>query len=262
MLELHHANTSVCAQKVRIMLAEKGLDWTGHTIDIRRGEQFDPAYLKLNPKAVVPTLVHDGAVIIESSVIDEYLDDAFAAPPLKPNDPLSRARMRLWVKAVDEGLHQAVATLSFSIVLREQLLEMPAADLERHLENIPDPTRRERQRTAIELGLESPALVAALNAWDGLLGDLETELTARGPWAAGADFSLADIALTPYVTRLDQLQMASLWADRPGMADWFARVRERASYTAITDFAPDGYVSRLKERGADAWPVLRRRMVA
>ena len=119
MLELHHANTSVCAQKVRLVLAEKELDWTGHVIDIRRGEQFDPAYLKLNSKAVVPTLIHDGAVIVESSVIDEYLDDAFAAPPLKSEDPLARARMRLWVKAIDDGLHAAVVTLSFSIVLRE-----------------------------------------------------------------------------------------------------------------------------------------------
>ena len=86
MLELYHHGTSVCAAKVRTVCAEKGLKWTGHYIDILKGEQFAPEYMALNPKAVVPTLVHDGQVIIESAVIDEYLDQAFAAPPLRPAD--------------------------------------------------------------------------------------------------------------------------------------------------------------------------------
>ena len=69
MLELYHHGSSVCAAKVRLYLGEKGLDWTGHYIDILRGDQFTPEYMKLNPKAVVPTLVHDGKVICDSSRI-------------------------------------------------------------------------------------------------------------------------------------------------------------------------------------------------
>jgi len=69
MLELYHHGSSVCAAKVRIVLAEKGLEWKGHYLDILKGDQFDPDYMKLNPKAVVPTLVHDGNVILESTVI-------------------------------------------------------------------------------------------------------------------------------------------------------------------------------------------------
>lgn len=261
MLELYHHNTSVCAQKVRLVLAEKGLEWTGHLVDIRRGEQFDPAYVRLNAKAVVPTLVHDGTVIVESSVIGEYLDDAFGGPNLKPGDALGCARMRLWVKAVDEGLHQAVATLSFSLVLREQLLELSPDDLQRHLESIPDPARRERQRTAVELGLDSPALATALKLYDEALDALETAL-ADAPWAAGLTYSLADIALAPYISRLDQLQMAALWAERPRVADWFSRIRERANYTAVSDYVSEAYAAQLKERGAAAWPELERRMAA
>ena len=86
-LELYHHGSSVCAAKVRLVLAEKGLEWQGHYIDILKGEQFDPNYMKLNPKAVVPTLVHDGRVLSESTVICEYLDDAFPEPSLKPADP-------------------------------------------------------------------------------------------------------------------------------------------------------------------------------
>src|SRR5262249_51600609 len=107
MITLYHHGSSVCAGKVRLVLAEKGVPWEGIYVDILRGDQFDPAYVKLNPKAVVPTLIHDGKVIIESSVICEYLDEVFPAPSLKPAAPERRAAMRLWTKAVDEYLHPA-----------------------------------------------------------------------------------------------------------------------------------------------------------
>jgi glutathione S-transferase len=92
MLELYHFNDSVCAQKVRVVLAEKHLDWVPHHVDLMKLENLDPAYLKLNPNGVVPTLVHDGAVVIESSEIIEYLDEHFPDPPLRPADPGSLGR--------------------------------------------------------------------------------------------------------------------------------------------------------------------------
>ena len=101
MLELYHHGSSVCAAKVRLVLAEKDIPWEGHYLDILAGEQHTPEYLKLNPKAVVPTLIHDGQVIRESTVICEYIDDVFSGPKLKPADPLVRANMRLWTKLVD-----------------------------------------------------------------------------------------------------------------------------------------------------------------
>jgi glutathione S-transferase len=113
MIELYHHGSSVCAAKVRFALAEKGVPWQGHYIDILRGDQFDPAYLKLNPKAVVPTLVHDGEVIVESTVICEYLDEVFPDPPLKPATPRERATMRQRTKAVDEDLQPASAEVTF-----------------------------------------------------------------------------------------------------------------------------------------------------
>jgi hypothetical protein len=73
MIDLYHHGSSVCAAKVRLALGEKGLAWEGHYLDIHKGDQFAPEYLKLNPKAVVPTLVHNGRVILESTVINEYL---------------------------------------------------------------------------------------------------------------------------------------------------------------------------------------------
>ena len=90
MLELYHNINSVCAQKVRIALNEKGEAAKEHLLTLQ-GDQNDPAYMKLNPNGVVPTLVHDGNVITESSLILYYIDDAFSNPPLMPKAPVARS---------------------------------------------------------------------------------------------------------------------------------------------------------------------------
>ena len=54
MLELYHNNISVCAQKVRVVLAEKNVPWTAHHLSFSKGEQLTPEYLKINPRGLVP----------------------------------------------------------------------------------------------------------------------------------------------------------------------------------------------------------------
>src|SRR5271169_1567954 len=119
-LELYHNDMSTCAQKVRFALAEKGATWHSHHLDLRSRDQQKPEYLKLNPNAVVPTLVHDDVVIIESTVINEYVDDAVPGPALRPADAADKARMRLWTKQLDEGLHADTGVVSTSIAFRYQ----------------------------------------------------------------------------------------------------------------------------------------------
>ena len=79
-----------------------------------RGDQFDPEYMKLNPNAVVPTLIHDGKVIIESTVIMHYVDDTFYGPSLMPADPLARAKVHMTAKLMDEYVHNSCTVLSFA----------------------------------------------------------------------------------------------------------------------------------------------------
>src|ERR687884_2066371 len=124
MLELYHSVNSVCAQKVRIVLAEKGLEYREHLMTLR-GDQFDPAYMKLNPNAVVPTIVHDGRPVIESSVILYYLDEAFPQPPLMPADPRLRARVRMYNKLIDEYVHNSCTILTFATAFRPNFLKLP-----------------------------------------------------------------------------------------------------------------------------------------
>ena len=92
MLTLYDFGNSVCCQKVRITMRAKGLAWQAVNVDLFKAEQYDPEYLKLNPRGLVPTLVHDGMPVIESTLICEYVDEAFAQPPqLIPSDPWQAA---------------------------------------------------------------------------------------------------------------------------------------------------------------------------
>ena len=187
---------STCSQKVRLALAETGQDWTGVHLDLRAGDQHRPDYRKLNPNQVVPTLVHDGRPIVESTVINEYIADAFGAA-LRPNDAAAVAGMRLWTKQLDEGVHAMTGVLSSCIAFRFQHFAIKTRDeVVAGIEAIPDAAKRERQRENILKGLESRFFAGAVARFDRLLGDFEAALT-RHPWLAGDAYSLADIAYTP-----------------------------------------------------------------
>jgi len=124
-MDLYHNNMSVCSQKVRLVIHEKNLKPVEHHLNLRAGDQNSPEYLKLNPNGVVPTIVERGQPIIESTVICEYLDDAYPNLPLRPKSPIERAMMRAWTLAPDAGLHVACGATSFSIAFRHQYLALP-----------------------------------------------------------------------------------------------------------------------------------------
>jgi len=110
------------------LLAAKGLLWRGHYIVILKGDQSSLDYMRINLKAVVPTLVNNGRVVTESTVIAEYLDEVFSNPPQKPAVVCDRHIMRLWTKAVDEEVHLACAELTFACTRRHTLARLPAAE--------------------------------------------------------------------------------------------------------------------------------------
>jgi glutathione S-transferase len=257
MLFLYHGDTSVCASKTRLVLAEKDLSWEGELLDLRKGEQHTPNYLKLNPNAVVPTLVHDGRVVIESTVIIEYLDEAFPSPPLMPADPYRRARARLWMKKIDDTLHAACSALTFAIAFRATMLKKDPKDLEAHLARIPDPVYRERQRLCIELGLDALHVAQAVRQHERFIGEMEEALKSSR-WLAGDDYSLADAAATPYLHRAELLGMEGLWAARPHVAEWLSCVRARPSFEpGIIEWFSEEARKRFDVPRAEIWARVR-----
>ncbi|MGH8209557.1 MAG: glutathione S-transferase family protein, partial [Steroidobacteraceae bacterium] len=222
-LVLYHSVESACAQKVRLVMSEKHLAWTEVLLNLRKGEQFDPNYLSLNAKGVVPTLVHAGNVIRESTVINEYLDQVFPQPSLKPADPGAQARMRLIVKTVDDDVHPAIGILSYALVLRHQMNELKSPEeMREHFAKVVDPMRRERQRGVHEQGMAAPGATVALMTLGKTLDYLERSLSP-GPWLAGETYSLADAAVAPYMVRMDGLRLASLWEGKPKFSAWYQR---------------------------------------
>ncbi len=250
--DLYHHGTSVCSAKVRMALAEKGVGWNGRYIDTRKGEQRSPEYLKLNPNGLVPTLVHGPNVVIESTVINEYVDETFPGPALKPDDQMGRARMRIWTRRLDENIHMpATATLSFAIALRQVTVEKYASReaLDAHIASKPNPLNREMHRQIADLGIEAPVVRHAMELFNKLLADMEAELE-RGPWLAGASFSLADIDYASYMTRLDCLRLEWLWDNRPHVAGWYERLKRRPTYRkAIADWLVKEEIDLMKENG-------------
>ncbi len=256
MIELYHYGFSTCSQKVRLVLAEKGIDFVSREVDLLNGAQHDPEYLKLNPNHVVPTIVHDGTALIESSLINEYLDEVFPNPPMMPSAPRGRHATRLWTKLLDEKIQGPIAVVTFAIGPRNMLLHQPAEVREANINAIPDAADRAARRSVIEGGVEAPEFAGALKKMIALVDKMDATITPGG-WLSGDSFGLADAAALPYVLRLDHLAMGPLLSadTRPALADWYTRARARRSFeTAVANWAPEPAVEMLRSNGRAVWP--------
>jgi glutathione S-transferase len=260
MLELYHNINSVCAQKVRIALKEKGVEVKEHLLTLR-GDQNEPAYMELNPNGVVPTLVHDGKVIVESSLILYYIDDIFRDPPLMPADAYKRYRARLYNKLIDEYMHTSCTIITFATAFRARFTSMPREQWMAEIDKAPLKKRAEYKRSVIEQGLDAECVIDALAQHRKMLAWMADDLKS-GPYLAGDAFSIADCAVIPYILRLELLQLAGMWEQNPAIAQWWARVRERPSIKAAifermteADWAPFKKLS-------DPWPKVQRLLKA
>ena len=230
MLALYHGLASTCSKKVRMCLAEKGLEWESHLLNLQKFEQHDPAYLELNPKGVVPTLVHDGVPVCESTIIIEYLEDAFPDPPLSPADAKGRARMRLWEKWSDDVGYAAVYVPTWDKLSRPVAEKLSDDELERMVGRVPTEERRTRWRQVARGGFSKAEMDGAYDKMRLTFERMEGTF-AEAPYLAGETFSLADIAMVPFIERMMDLRPDLVGADAyPAVHAWFARLKERPSF--------------------------------
>ena len=241
MLTLYHANHSTCSQKVRICLAEKGLAYDSILIDLGKNEQVAPDYLKINPNGVVPTLVHDGRAIMDSSVICEYLDEVFPEPALSPNDPFERARMRAWMRYLEEVPTSAVRYPSFNMAFLPRFDGLDDARFESEQANV-RPLRKGFFKQMSRQGFSEDDIKASFERFQQTAARMDAAL-ASGPWLLGDFYSIADIVAAPLFDRMQDLGLAHLWSDQyPRTTDWLARIQARPAFK--TAFYPK---SRLTE---------------
>ena len=227
MLELYNSPISTCSQKVRLVLAEKRLNWKDHRLQFAQDEHLSPAYLRLNPNGVVPTLVHRGAVVVDSSVINEYLDDVFEEHPLRPADKVALAHMRAWRQYIDEVPTPSVRYPSYNAYFVPWFAEMSQDEFQAYAER--RPLRRDFYLKLGRTGFSAQEIDAAINRLGDAMKRMESALE-RTRWLAGDSISLADFSILPIIVRMEDLGLDHLWAGRAAVCSWYERMQARPSF--------------------------------
>src|SRR5580658_7197058 len=197
--KLYNAPQSTCSQRVRFTLNAKNLPFSEVKLDLLAGDQLKPDYLALNPNGVVPTLDHDGAIIIDSSVILEYLDEiAPETANFTPENPVFRARMRALMHFIDEMPAAAVRVPTFNLAFLPRFAAMSEQEFAAFAES--KPLRKEFMLAMGRKGFPQKDMDAAMERLGRTLTRMDGEIAnSGGPWLMGARPTLADICVMPAI---------------------------------------------------------------
>ena len=228
MLELLNNPISTCSQKGRLTLHEKKLAFADTRIDFRRKEHLTPGYLAINPDGVVPSLLHDGQAILDSSVIMEYLDEVFPEVPLTPPDPLGRAKVRKWLRFIEEVPTTAIRIPSFNQVFVRHREELTEEELEK--DTNARTLRRSFYREMGRNGFSDPRLQESYERLSETVTRMDAALADR-EWLCG-ELSLADFCVVPTIDRMRDLGLSPIWDGKPHMQRWWDAMQARTAYCA------------------------------
>ena len=227
---LYHYWGSTCSRKARMTLHEKGVEWQSHHIDLHEFENWEPWYVKLHPNGVVPALDHDGRIVIESNAIMEYIDESYDGPALRPEDTWERAQMRVWLDKSEHVLHRNMHLISHNRAHAQRWTEYEGAhgreQLLEKVHNQPDIQRRHDEIHHAEAGISDDTVAFAVERVDDQLS-LMNEALGQHPWLVGETFSLADMAVLPFVERFKVNGFDDRVAAKPHLVDWYDRMFAR-----------------------------------
>jgi glutathione S-transferase len=245
MVELYHFWSSVCSVRCRMALEEKGVKWTSRYIDLFKFDQLEPEYLAIHPDGLVPALVHNGQPVRESTIINEYIDAAFDGPRLVPTDPLKAALMREFIRKCEDGFDSIVKLTMVKYILPKLRNRWGEEELIKQAARRPTRYYKDIHSRAVRGEIANAELAAARATIEELLDRLEANLDP-GPWIVGEQFTLADIAIAPYMFRLAALGSEQFWSKdrRPRVQAWYQRLSARPAFqTAVSwpDESGGGY---------------------
>jgi glutathione S-transferase len=225
---LYNAPQSTCSQRVRFVLNAKQLPFHEIKLNLLEGDQLKPEYLKLNPNGVVPTLDHDGAIVVDSTVIAEYLDEIEPKTSFTPEDPVQRARMRALMHFIDEMPAAAVRVPTFNLAFLPRFQAMTRDDFIAMAES--KPLRREFMLTMGQTGFPKAEMDAALGRLRRSYERMDAEIEKSGwPWLLGKEITLADVTAMPALVRMHDLGMPD-WQDLPRVVTWFDNIRAQPAF--------------------------------
>ena len=206
-VHLLHFSGSSCSQKLRIFLNLKGIDWVSHPVDLAAQANFEPWFLGINPRGLVPVLVHDGAVHIESNDILAYLERVFPEPGLIPS---GKDEETLRILEEEDDLHLDVRALTMRFVVPRKLAEKSPARLTAYREDAGTIGGEADPHKAVELGfwqdfarqgITDEQVRRSAGKFHRAYGDLEKMLEVRR-YLLGDELSIVDVAWFIYTHRL------------------------------------------------------------
>ena len=228
-ITLFHADYSTCSQKVRIALEEKSIEYLSRALSFRKEEQLKNEYLKINPNGVVPTLLHGGQPILDSSCILEYLEDAFPAKPLSPNDPIGKAKMREWLRYMEEVPTVAIRTPSFEHVFLPTLRIIGG---KKAFDKSSDKRTLRKgfyKKMNSGKGFSELEIENSTNQLQATIDRMEAALSKQ-QWLLGDSFSLVDVSMAPLIDRMNDLGLSYQWDNSPGVKRWLSNVQSKPSF--------------------------------
>lgn len=235
-VHLYHFFISNCSQRARFALELKGVPWTSHHVDLPAGAHLTPGYREINPNCVVPTLVHDGKVILESNDIIAYVDETFEGPALMPAGPADREAVEELVER-STAFQPAIKALSYHLLFR-QFRTVTAEDVDGMRKAGAAEALVAFMRDYSENGAPWQARVDTARAdMAEALAMLESRLAAGHEWLSGGDLGLADVSWAVNFLRLEQCGID--YAPYPHVRDWGERIKALPAFRkAVIDYAP------------------------
>jgi glutathione S-transferase len=231
MFVLHHGWRSSASRRVRLCLAEKGLKFESVLVDLTKMEHHSPEYLKLNPNGVIPLLIlPDGRSLYESGTICEYLDETYPEPPLRPDDTYGRAEMRNWIRYADERIGNLII-FNWKHSIAKVASKWTDAELAEAMKKIPSKERQQAWLRAARQPYTPEEENEARRKLTLMLDKMEGALGAHA-WLVGDRYSLADIAVVPFVKRMEEEiipdEMSA--AKHPRVHAWWQKLQARPAF--------------------------------
>jgi glutathione S-transferase len=231
-LKLYDSPESMCAQKVRLVLAEKRLEYNTHVVDMVSYEQISESYLSINANGVVPSLDHDGAILNNSSAIAEYIDDVFPDPPLSPSDKIDRAHMRTWMRFFEEITTPAARWPSWHYIFIPMVKSSIGMQYISTLASR-QPHHSHFYKQMAEDGLPKERLKEAEQELRRTFMLMNKGMSDNRKFLVSDGVTLADFIVLPLVVRAQDAGLGALWSDLPHVTLWLDQMRSRDSFSTV-----------------------------
>lgn len=193
-LHLYHGAISNCSMRVRMTLVEKGVDWTSHHLDLLKKENISDDYFGINPNGLVPTLVHDGVVHIESNEIIDYLDETFPEPSLRPAD--GDTEMLAWLRRAGSIHVPAIKPYVYATMIAKKVKKTAEEEAKYHALQTNEDLLEFHAKHAGDSMFSKDDLARSMQILEECFTKLDNAL-AHNKWIMGEQYTLADISWIP-----------------------------------------------------------------